>query len=685
MPEAVATRFEFLQTSVPSVYRWVGAKFYDSELVPSLDEEDFVLWRPYGASHRGYSCDSIMSWFSRIEPQNYALGPEDIRTLSYLSVTSAGWLPVLTHDGLLFTSYCAHRVRRQFGYDQEVPATMAVIADALPTINPFIKSRAFAYWSSTIPEVVIPSGDRIGICTMGMIQYWRGLMTSMLEFRSSGHESIEHLFPLCKAPSTNPQLFAATNTVTTYSTKQGLGYVVWRNDLSKWMTYSKRHPSAWLEENPNHVSAPEKVASKRGKRITATVSGSKRKKSAAPEKSISKDVSGKKIVRKTRAKRKRFAALPSPILHESPSSNTRSKRHATATTYSEARTKQRNEGAVRRPLTVSEDEDSSSSPDDDDDVGASVEEVPIAVDEAIVSEVVAAEATAAAELADSITTATKSASGTADAPEEGVDAAEMAVEGAVEAPEGAVSAEDLRRVNIVSSDSERTPSVSAVHLTPRASQSESAGASSMHVIPTPPPVAMNAPLGAPSVENIRGDEEDVIILGPKRQCPIGGYGKNVHDSYDAVLVDVQEENVQAAVPELELAAVMSLLLRMKANFDAAGAAESAAAAIQPPFASLERLGFLVMEFNSWKAIWQKYGNFISNFKLGNFVGGADTRKASSLTFVIDHLREVARDMFGRRLTAELKTLEARVVAVRNVVTAIVPAHWHLDICHESFW
>ena len=140
MPEAVVARFEFLKTSVPSIYRWVGAKFYDSELVPSLDEEDFVLWQPYGASHRSYSCDSIMSWFSRIEPQNYALGPEDIRTLSYLSVTSAGWLPVLTHDGLLFTSYCVHRVRRQFGYDQEVPATMEVVADILPTINPFIKS-----------------------------------------------------------------------------------------------------------------------------------------------------------------------------------------------------------------------------------------------------------------------------------------------------------------------------------------------------------------------------------------------------------------------------------------------------------------------------------------------------------------------------------------------------------------
>jgi hypothetical protein len=44
MPEAVAACFEFLRTSVPSVYRWVGTKFYDSELVSSLDKEEFVLW-----------------------------------------------------------------------------------------------------------------------------------------------------------------------------------------------------------------------------------------------------------------------------------------------------------------------------------------------------------------------------------------------------------------------------------------------------------------------------------------------------------------------------------------------------------------------------------------------------------------------------------------------------------------
>ena len=106
-------------------------------------------------------------------------------------------------------------------------------------------------------------------------------MTSILEFRNSGNESIEHLLHMCKAPSPNLQLFVATNTVTTYATIQGLGYVVWRGDLSKWMTYSKRHPFAWLKANPNNIPTPKKVASKRGKRVTATASSSKKKKLVA--------------------------------------------------------------------------------------------------------------------------------------------------------------------------------------------------------------------------------------------------------------------------------------------------------------------------------------------------------------------------------------------------------------------
>jgi hypothetical protein len=205
------------------------------------------------------------------------------------------------------------------------------------------------------------------------------------------------------------------------------------------------------------------------------------------------------------------------------------------------------------------------------------------------------------------------------------------------------------------------------------------------------------------------------------------------------------------------------------NFDAAGAAESATATIQPPFASLKRLGVQIStvpaeildffhEFDQitvsqyrpqhfWvfsggevdfygysvpcdgvqflEVIWKKYGNFISHFKLGIFVGGAmltllccvsaqmrntnledviETKilkwksvvqelvqEGFLLEFMLDHLKEIARDMFGRRLVAELKALEARITVVRNAVTAIVPAHWHLtsamrasgELCNES--
>ena len=102
-------------------------------------------------------------------------------------------------------------------------------------------------------------------------------------------------------------------------------------------------------------------------------------------------------------------------------------------------------------LVLQEDKDSSSSSDDDDDGGDSEEGVPIAVDEATVSEAAAAETTAAAEPADSVTAASKSASGAtdvSDVPKGGVDVPEMTVEGAVEAPEGAVSADIVDDVGL---------------------------------------------------------------------------------------------------------------------------------------------------------------------------------------------------------------------------------------------
>ena len=139
-----------------------------------------------------------------------------------------------------------------------------------------------------------------------------------------------------------------------------------------------------------------------------------------------------------------------------------------------------------------------------------MEEVPIVVDEITVFGAAAVEATTAVEPIDNVTTAAETAGDAAtafDAFEEEAIATEVAAERAIEEPEGAVTtgitSDDgltqggssrsgdyadsallnlspptrfyVRRsrcVNVVSSDSERTPSVSATLLTPRASQSE---------------------------------------------------------------------------------------------------------------------------------------------------------------------------------------------------------------------
>ena len=137
-------------------------------------------------TRRGFAYESVMSGFQDVEVQDYTFTSKDTKSLTYLSATNAGWLPVLSSGILQFIAYCAHKVRRQFGFDQEVPAAMGVAAGKISTINPFLKTRAFTYWSSVTPQVVILSGDRVGIYITGMSNYWRESMAAIVEFRNNG-------------------------------------------------------------------------------------------------------------------------------------------------------------------------------------------------------------------------------------------------------------------------------------------------------------------------------------------------------------------------------------------------------------------------------------------------------------------------------------------------------------------
>jgi hypothetical protein len=149
---------------------------------------------------------------------------------------------VLSSGGFQFTAYSSHRVRRQFGFDQEVPAIMGIAAGEIPIINPFLKARAFAYWSDIAPRVIIPSGNRVGIYTTGMSNYWRELMAAMVEFRNSGRGDISHLLESYTSPLPHPRLFVAMNTMTTYVNRQSLGYAVWYHEDSRWVISGNHHP-----------------------------------------------------------------------------------------------------------------------------------------------------------------------------------------------------------------------------------------------------------------------------------------------------------------------------------------------------------------------------------------------------------------------------------------------------------
>ena len=67
MLEEIAANVGDFQVDVLAVYRWVGNKFYDHSLIPSLDSESKACWKPYRVTHRGFSYESVMSGFRNVE------------------------------------------------------------------------------------------------------------------------------------------------------------------------------------------------------------------------------------------------------------------------------------------------------------------------------------------------------------------------------------------------------------------------------------------------------------------------------------------------------------------------------------------------------------------------------------------------------------------------------------------
>uniref|UniRef100_A0A2N9H4X2 Aminotransferase-like plant mobile domain-containing protein n=1 Tax=Fagus sylvatica TaxID=28930 RepID=A0A2N9H4X2_FAGSY len=109
MSHHILSRYPDLKNNLPLVYRWVSLRGKDPDLVPSLDFEECIVWRPYSYRYAGFSCHSVLYWFSDIASQSFELFPDDTRSFTYLSAVNPGWLPVWSDKGVEYTHYCANR------------------------------------------------------------------------------------------------------------------------------------------------------------------------------------------------------------------------------------------------------------------------------------------------------------------------------------------------------------------------------------------------------------------------------------------------------------------------------------------------------------------------------------------------------------------------------------------------
>uniref|UniRef100_A0A2N9FKG6 Aminotransferase-like plant mobile domain-containing protein n=1 Tax=Fagus sylvatica TaxID=28930 RepID=A0A2N9FKG6_FAGSY len=235
LPREFLEQFPDFRANLPLVYRWVGLKTHDHDLVDALDYEENVLFRPYGEDYPA----------------------DDYRSLSYLSTVNPGFLPVLSATGVYFIPYCPQRVQRQFGLDQGVPVGPQETGTCIADLAAFLKSRAFVRWGGETTRVFIPGGHRLGFNTPSMGAYWQRFSQSMVDLVITGRSATTPMSVHRKASVSNPYLAPPSQSAISYANSQKLGFAEWDASRGGWIAYTIHLPEGWrnsvtIVEDPPH-------------------------------------------------------------------------------------------------------------------------------------------------------------------------------------------------------------------------------------------------------------------------------------------------------------------------------------------------------------------------------------------------------------------------------------------------
>ena len=135
-----------LTDAFPIIFRWISLKGGSLNLVELFDQVGNLQWRFPREFGPGFACDSVLSSFLSSTGNTFDLRHGDEGSLAYLACISPSWLLVPSLSGQRYTHYSAHRVLRQFGFDQDIPPIFKDIVPSLPFLDPFLRLQAFSYW-----------------------------------------------------------------------------------------------------------------------------------------------------------------------------------------------------------------------------------------------------------------------------------------------------------------------------------------------------------------------------------------------------------------------------------------------------------------------------------------------------------------------------------------------------------
>ena len=194
----------------PIIFRWISLKGGGLNLVELFDQAGNLQWRSPREFGPGFACNFVSSSFLNSTGNTFDLRCDDEGILAYLACISPSWLPVPSSSGPRYTHYLAHRVLRQFGFDQDIPPVSKDIVLSLPSLDPFLRLQAFSYWSRRGPQFAVPNSQRGVFASNGYTGYWRRIQKSFFDYVGSGIIGETPNLSISSAPTSNKCLSLPT-------------------------------------------------------------------------------------------------------------------------------------------------------------------------------------------------------------------------------------------------------------------------------------------------------------------------------------------------------------------------------------------------------------------------------------------------------------------------------------------